>query len=270
MDELANLTDDFELIEPLKKRELEILALFAEQRTNQEIADALFLSLNTVKWYARQIYGKLGVSNRREAVLRARQLGLLSTPAAADGHLPNNLPAHLTPFVGRKRELAKVYRLLLDPGCRLLTITGPGGMGKTRLALAVADRLVQEFHTAFKDGVFLVPLADLEDADAMGTAVANAVGFRFSQADSTPEQQLGQFLRRKQMLLVLDNFEHLIGETTLHFLTGSAGDRARRHDACHHARTLEPAGRAGVSRCTASMRPSQPHKGKRKSLLPTV
>ncbi|HEY53434.1 MAG TPA: AAA family ATPase, partial [Caldilineae bacterium] len=219
MDESADFAVDFELIESLSERELEILALFAEQRTNQEIANALFLSLNTVKWHARQIYGKLEVSNRREAVERAHQLGLLDVSKPISGAAPHNLPAHLTPFVGRERELVDLRSLLLDSGCRLLTIVGPGGMGKTRLALAVADLLVQEAPVTFEDGVFLVLLASLSDATSVVSTVADAVGFHFYQADSAPEQQLGRFLRQKSMLLVLDNFEHLIGETTLHFLT---------------------------------------------------
>ena len=218
MDSSVSFGSDFTLIGSLNEHERQILGFFAEHYSNQEIADTLFLSLNTVKWYARQIYGKLGVSNRREAVLRAQQLGLLSTPAATDSHLPHNLPAHLTEFVGRQSELAALYDMLLNPGCRLLTITGPGGIGKTRLALTVADRLVQEAPPAFKDGVFLASLADLEDVDAMGAVVANAVGYRFSQTDVAPGQQLGQFLGRKHLLMVLDNFEHLLNEASLRFL----------------------------------------------------
>ena len=219
MDTSVYSIHDFELIEPLNERELEILALFAEQRTNQEIADALFLSLNTVKWYARQIYGKLAVTNRQEAVERASQLGLLDETEPASESLPHNLPAQLTPFVGRQRELAELRRLLLDPSCRLLTITGPGGMGKTRLALEAASLLVQDPQISFGDGVFLSRLASLSDATSVVSAMADAMGFHFRQANSTPEEQLGQFLRQKSMLLVLDNFEHLIGEATLHFLT---------------------------------------------------
>jgi LuxR family maltose regulon positive regulatory protein len=67
---------DQPLVEPLTARELEVLSHMAQRRTDQEIADTLVLSLNTVKWYARQIYGKLGVGGRREAVSRARALGL--------------------------------------------------------------------------------------------------------------------------------------------------------------------------------------------------
>jgi len=220
MDTLTSSTDDFELNEPLKKRELEILALFAEKHTNQEIADDLVLSLNTVKWYARQIYGKLDVDNRRQAVQRANQIGLLGETEPESKTHPHNLPAQLTPFVGRHVELVELHRLLLDPGCRLLTITGPGGMGKTRLALQTASLIAEDSRAPFDDGVFLVPLADLQNEGSVASAVAEAADFRFYQVDRTLEQQLGQFLRLKRILLVLDNFEHLVGDETMRFLTG--------------------------------------------------
>ena len=247
MDESANFTVDFELIEPLTERELEILTLFAEHRSNQEIADALFLSLHTVKWYARQIYGKLAVANRWEAVERANQLGLLTERAPDVEHLPHNLPAQLTPFMGRQSELAELCQLILDPSCRLLTITGPGGMGKTRLALQAASLQVQDSPVPFKDGVFLVLLADLNDTDSMVSTIADAVGFLFYQANNTPEQQLSQFLRHKSMLLVLDNFEHLIGEPILHFLTDLLASAPGVQVLGDHARTLEHPRRATLS-----------------------
>jgi DNA-binding CsgD family transcriptional regulator len=142
------------LIEPLASRELEILSYLAENRSNREIADALVLSLNTVKWYARQIYGKLGVANRRQAVARARVLGLLAAgvPAALP---PHKLPAQLTPFLGRRQMLAEICQRLSDPSVRLLTVVGPGGMGKTRLAIASAALLLEKHRDSFPDGVFL-------------------------------------------------------------------------------------------------------------------
>ncbi len=133
-------------------------------------------------------------------------------------NLPNNLPAHLTLFVGRQAELATLHDMLLNPGCRLLTITGPGGMGKTRLALEVADQFVKENHDLFTDGVFWVPLADLNDTDSFVSSVADAVGFRFLMTRKPLAQQLAEFLRPKKMLLVLDNFEHLLGDLSLRFV----------------------------------------------------
>ncbi|MBN1136441.1 MAG: tetratricopeptide repeat protein [Anaerolineae bacterium] len=219
MDDSASSCADLALLESLNEHERQILALFAEHRGNQEIADTLFLSLNTVKWYARQIYGKLGVANRREAVVRAGQLGLLEGSEPTGSAVPHNLPVHLTPFIGRQAEMAAIRQMLRDPGCRLLTITGPGGMGKTRLALAAADQFVQDTDAPFADGVFLVALADLDAPDHIATAIAHAVGLHFLSSSKAPAMQLANYLRRKRLLLVLDNFEHLLGGASLRFVS---------------------------------------------------
>jgi DNA-binding CsgD family transcriptional regulator len=208
---------DQPLVEPLTARELEILSLMAEHLKNREIADTLILSLNTVKWYARQIYGKLGASGRREAVSRARDLGLLAdTPVVSEP--PLRLPAQLTPFLGRQEEIDQICRLLTGPAARLLTVVGPGGMGKTRLAIEAAACL----HTAqagpFQDGIFFVPLARLHDPSDLASAIAQAIGFQFYQADLSLDRQLVQYLRGKQALLVLDNFEHLIAPGSIRLL----------------------------------------------------
>ena len=131
------------LIEPLTPRELEVLALLAKHLTNKEIASSLSLSVNSVKWYARQIYGKLGVENRRQVADRASELGLLDV-ASTDEKFPSlateseslyltnlksrprhNLPLQLTSFVGRSVEIEQVKKLLHIS--RLVTLTGAGG-----------------------------------------------------------------------------------------------------------------------------------------------
>ena len=91
--------------EPLTEREQEILRLIAAGLTNQQIADQLFLTLDTVKWYNRQTYQKLGVGSRTQAVAHARATGLLDKPAHATRH---NLPAQNTVFIGREIELADI------------------------------------------------------------------------------------------------------------------------------------------------------------------
>src|SRR5690606_14393908 len=98
--------------EKLTEREQEILARLAHGLSDQQIADELFLSLNTVKWYNRQIYGKLGVSRRTQAIARARELRLYGGETAdAPDHIRDHLPAELNSFIGRKREVAEIQSL---------------------------------------------------------------------------------------------------------------------------------------------------------------
>ncbi len=126
-------------------------------------------------------------------------------PATLTTPLPrHNLPTHLTPFVGREQELADLAALLDQPATRLVTLVGVGGMGKTRLAVEAARRRVD----AYPDGVYFVALAPLTTVDAIAPAIANAIGLELSRRD--PHQAVLQALRAKQVLLVLDNFEHLI------------------------------------------------------------
>lgn len=200
---------DQPLVESLTSRELEILALMAENYPNAEIAEALVLSLNTIKWYARQIYGKLGVSNRRQAVARGRDLGLFGAPAPPS--LPrHNLPTPLTPFLGRQEELDKICQMMREDPFRLLTVTGPGGIGKTRLAIEVSSCLLESNREGCRDGVFFVPLVTVSDSASLVPSLAQAIGLSFYQGKEKPDEQLVQYLRQRRMLLVLDNFEHLI------------------------------------------------------------
>jgi predicted ATPase/tetratricopeptide (TPR) repeat protein len=126
----------------------------------------------------------------------------------------HNLPPQLTSFVGRDAELDAITRLLVgDPPHRLLTLVGPGGVGKTRLALAAAERQVRS-DSSFPDGVFFVALAPVDTAAGIVPAVATALRFSFS-TDQPPHQQLFEHLRPKRLLLVLDNLEHLLTQEAL-------------------------------------------------------
>lgn len=116
-----------------------------------------------------------------------------------------NLPVEATSFVGREQELAEVGSLLTRPDARLLTLTGPGGTGKTRLALQAAGSVVEQFE----DGVFVVFLASVGEPDAVVVAVAQALGLR-EQAGETLAETVGSFLRGRELLLVLDNFERIV------------------------------------------------------------
>ena len=129
--------------------------------------------------------------------------GLLSDlPPIRSMGAPTNLPLPPTPLVGREEELAQVHDRLLLPDVRLVTLTGAGGSGKTRLAVAVAASLDQHFAS----GVFFVPLAAATDAEMMWLAIAEAVG---ATGDGPASALVSDHLRERRALLVLDNLEHL-------------------------------------------------------------
>lgn len=123
---------------------------------------------------------------------------------------PHNLPPQPTPFVGREEELAQIAAQLADPACRLLTLVGPGGIGKTRLALQAAAEQVE----AFAQGAYFVPLAPLTSGELLISAIADALHLSFYQHEP-PQRQLFTYLREKQLLLILDNFEHVMDGAAL-------------------------------------------------------
>ncbi|HLY25105.1 MAG TPA: protein kinase, partial [Aggregatilineales bacterium] len=142
---------------------------------------------------------------------------MFMTPAPAPTPRQHNLPAQTTEFVGREAELAEISKLLGQRGVRLLSIIGPGGIGKTRLALEAALAQLANFADA-GDGVYFVGLAPLNSPDLIVSTVAQAVGFQFSSGQGEtrdPQQQLLDYLREKTMLLVVDNFEHILDGASL-------------------------------------------------------
>jgi predicted ATPase/DNA-binding CsgD family transcriptional regulator len=201
-----------ELVEALSEREHEILRLIAEGLSNREIADRLVLSPETIKWYNRQIYGKLGVDSRTKAVAVADQRRLLDREpdhAAATSAAPvHRLPAQITSFIGRERELADVRRLIRDS--RLVTLTGPGGTGKTRLALRTAEGVGDRFPY----GAALVDLAPIRDPELVPQAVLAALGIIEAPGQSALGS-LTQYLKSKRILLLLDNFDQVVGAAPL-------------------------------------------------------
>ncbi len=192
------------LVEPLTRREREILARLASDLYLHEIAEALTLSPNSIKWYVRQIYAKLGVNSRKAAIRRARDLGLLETKTGSVFQ-PHTLPSALTPFVGRQAELEQVRLMLADPVYRLLTLTGAGGVGKTRLALRVAE----ELQGNYQQGAWLVELAALSDPELVPQTMAAVFDLR-PERDRPILTVLVDALCSRNLLLVLDNCEHLV------------------------------------------------------------
>jgi predicted ATPase len=136
---------------------------------------------------------------------------------AVTSALLHNIPTQLTPFVGREAELAELIVVLKRPNTRLLTCMGPGGVGKTRLALRAATTLLPEVQAGeiFTDGVYFVPMAAVETADLQSalnplvSTIADSLHLSFSASENLIGQ-LQSFLREKSLLLILDNFEHLL------------------------------------------------------------
>ncbi len=201
-------------VESFSTREIQILRLIARGLSNDEIARALFLSNETIRWYNQRIFTKLSVNNRTKAVLRAKELGLLAAEVEKEIHAPavplprHNLPSQVSSFVGRLNDIARVNHGLKQ--CRLLTLTGIGGTGKTRLALQVARQCLPDF----RDGVYFVPLADVRSPEHVLWALTEHLDFSFDSQDE-PLKQLLDYLRPKALLLILDNFEHLLEGASL-------------------------------------------------------
>ena len=123
---------------------------------------------------------------------------------------PHNLPIQPTPLIGREREVTAVQQLLQRADVRLLTLTGPGGSGKTRLGLHVAA----ELSDAFTDGIFFVNLAPIGDAELVVPTIAQTLGVKESATRSLLEQ-LQAFLQEKQVLLMLDNCEQVVSAASI-------------------------------------------------------
>ena len=213
---------------------LSFLAQVCEQRDEYDQACAYAVHLMAIEpWHeetCRQLMRLLALDGQRTAALTqyeacrhslAEELGVLPDAETVrlyeqirDGEIKgaprpkpthHDLPAMLSPIIGRESEVDELSARLEDAACRLLTVVGPGGCGKTRLAIEAAYRQVDRF----KQGVYFVAMAGIHTTQAIPQAIAQALGFLFGP-EGDPWQQILDFLRQKQVLLVLDNFEHLL------------------------------------------------------------
>jgi predicted ATPase/DNA-binding CsgD family transcriptional regulator len=209
----------------VSEREAEVLALVGEHLTNAEIAARLFISVRTVESHVSSLLRKLGAADRRALAALTPTVTAGSDSGAGSGSgsgwgngsppgppaatapappptTPPALPAPLTSFVGRSAERAALTETLV--GHRLVSAIGPGGVGKTRLALAVAAEVTHRYA----HGAWYIDLVPVTDPAMIGAAVADVLGFPEQFGRSPTETVLGR-LADAEALLVLDNCEHL-------------------------------------------------------------
>ncbi len=150
---------------------------------------------------------ELGIKPAPETTALYRVL-VHAAPTAIPASVPplQNLPADVTPFIGREATRSQVAELLADPACRLLTILGPGGIGKTRLAIQAARDTIADFP----HGVHFVDLAPLSSNEFLSSAILRSLDVS-GRSVGEPDRHLLDFVRDKTLLLLLDNYEHLLG-----------------------------------------------------------
>jgi predicted ATPase/DNA-binding CsgD family transcriptional regulator len=156
-------------------------------------------------------------ASRAEASGRTDLMLAWELPASVGYIQKNNLPAQLTPLIGREQEVAMVHALLQEPEVRLVTLTGPGGIGKTRLGLYIATDMLDDFV----DGVCFVPLAPISDPALVVSTIAQTLGLKLDLLKAS--------LQGKRLLLLLDNFEQV---------TMAAPELSELLAACPHLKIL--------------------------------
>ncbi len=172
-----------------------------ERRPSTELIQRL-AEVFAIPIVEREAFQRFAQGEIRSAPISMKKMTVWSAPAS----IPRQrIPSPTTSLIGRKKEVHDLANYLIDPVIRLVTILGPPGIGKTRLAIETASSLLH----SFSDGVYFVALAPLENPDTIASTIAQAIGYVESKGPTTPEQ-LAKGINEKSMLLVMDNCEHLV------------------------------------------------------------
>ena len=185
------------------------------------IANCLEVPLAERKTFLQVARGELKIDRLQPAWKQPARPGASS---AQTGATPGtSLPVFPTPLLGRTSEVDELSRLLRDPQCRLLTLVGPGGIGKTRLAIETASQVQDDFA----DGVYFGPFVEVLPSRLVIPVIAHSTGFAF-RADSSadPKAQLFNYLSNKQILLLADSLEHLLSDSAVVELLAELLERA--------------------------------------------
>lgn len=175
-----------------------------ERRPSRQMAELIAKQLD-IPADQISLFLKTARQEKGSVALDAIPLPTTLEPVSVFEPNPTNLPVSPTPLIGREHEIRVIAKQLLELPCRLLTLTGPGGIGKTRLAIEVARQI--ESH--FTDGVYFISLAGIGMTESIIPAIADTLGFSFS-GPAAPIVQVAAHLRTKKILLVFDNMEHLL------------------------------------------------------------
>jgi len=187
---------------------------FDERRPSIQIAELIAncveVPLAERKTFVQVARGELTIDRLPPSLKWVAHPGV--SPAQGASRPRINLPVFPTPLIGRAREVDELGSLLRDPQCRLLTLVGPGGIGKTRLAIETASQI----QDRFSDGVCFGPFVHVHSSRLVIPVIANSTDFAFQSDSSTdPKSQLFNYLNNKQILLLVDSLEHLLSDSAV-------------------------------------------------------